>query len=735
MNDNNLMALPNIGDQEIRILNETTIELINIVGKPSVSSPVTDWNFVNSGVFSPPTGITVLINGASVPIINTYFRSRPIYISPKLRDIRIGSHLFLTVANIPDNASVQVSSSTMSFLATKLPTRYSPVIHTSHLGYLPNSQKLFMVGYYLGNGGELPISAVQFKMLDSTSKVVFTGSLVARKDVGFAYTPTPYQAVLQGDFTSFVTEGTYTILIDNLGTSFPVIINKNLAICYEKTLAKGMMQQQSNHQVGLPDSRFLKNADHHNPAYIPVPDASFSAAWYLINSESDGEKTMPNSASLIYPYVNQGTVDVSGGFLDAGDYSRYMYSSPILVHALTFAADNLANTPSNGLSADDLLTLANWEANYVYRMQDADGGFYTFIYPKTRPYESDASLRGNNFGDDQFVAPKTMWATANAVGLLAELGSSPKFIAKSPTQAAQYITAAKAGWVFIQNAIAKYGMAAFQHLRNSPLDFYDSLIYAAASLWAATNDPIYHTQLLAWLPDPNKTPWEWEWKIMDNYYGCGLRCYAFSVRSGRRLATDVNATYLAACETQIGLAGDKVVRDGAANAYGVSYALDDKGFNGGTVGWFFPATTTFDLAVAYAINPKPEYVSTCLANVNFTCGCNPVNISSLAGVGYIRPRIFVNQYSNNDYHAVPPTGMLKAAISNGVGMTTFYTNPDGTNEIPPLIFPAEYDFNNKYSIYDRLETDCWNTDDEITSTALVLAKGLAAATWLSRVAS
>ena len=44
-------------------------------------------------------------------------------------------------------------------------------------------------------------------------------------------------------------------------------------------------------------------------------------------------------ASSLYPFLRTGTLDVSGGHHDAGDYSKYTINSARLVHDLVFAAD------------------------------------------------------------------------------------------------------------------------------------------------------------------------------------------------------------------------------------------------------------------------------------------------------------------------------------------------------------------------------------------------------------
>src|SRR5439155_19345420 len=117
---------------------------------------------------------------------------------------------------------------TMRFVAVADPNRYSPAIHVNQEGYAPGFTKKATVGYYLGNLGELSITAAAgFKLVDAVSGAqVFTGTLVRHRDVGYTYTPLPYQAVYDANFTSFTTPGVYRLVVPGLGSSLPFAINE-----------------------------------------------------------------------------------------------------------------------------------------------------------------------------------------------------------------------------------------------------------------------------------------------------------------------------------------------------------------------------------------------------------------------------------------------------------------------------------------------------------------------------
>ena len=120
---------------------------------------------------------------------------------------------------------------------------------------------------------------------------------------------------------------------------------------------------------------------------------------------------MTNVMASLYPPVYSGTIDVSGGHHDAGDYSKYTVSVALLIHALMFPVDafpgvkDLDNLgiPESGDGIRDLMQEAKWEADSLCKLQDADGGFFFTVMPKNREYEVDV-LPEN--GDPQIVLPK-----------------------------------------------------------------------------------------------------------------------------------------------------------------------------------------------------------------------------------------------------------------------------------------------------------------------------------------
>ena len=754
LTDANPLAMPSVGDYGLRVLSPTVLELTLINTKDEDPARVPNWDFV-SDTFSlslPATSsFTVTANGQTVGISSTGFKRRPIYAPVKQRDLRIGNHIYLKLASaIADGAVVEVKNPSgnvwtapTQFVTTNDVLRFNPAIHVNEVGYMPNAPKKAMVGYYLGSFGEMDIpTANGFKIVNASSgAVVFSGALKQRKDVGYTYnaaTPPapyspPYQKVYEADFTAFTTPGEYRLQVPGMGASFAFIINEGVAATFARTFALGLFHQRCGTDMDIPVTRFDHGFCHTNT--VDVPTMAFNETQTMIGSKvSDlfDPKTglrdpnvmprhtappMTNSDASLYPFVRQGKIDVSKGHHDAGDYSKYTINSAGLIHHLVFAADSFPGAgdldnlgiAESGDGKSDLLQEAKWEADYLAKMQDTDGGFYFLVYPKTREYEQDVTP---DHGDPQVVWPKTTAVTAAATAALAEIASSPRFQQQFPTEAAAYMAKAELGWTFLMNAIAKYGKdGAYQKITHYGNEFMhdDELAWAASAMFVATRDPLYFAKLKEWLPDPNSTSvrrWGW-WRMFEGY-GCAIRTYAFAVRSHRISSNALmDATYLSQCEAEIVATADDITRFSNETAYGTSFPDPSKGNR--DAGWYFSSERAFDITTGYQISAKPEYKEALFANINYEGGCNPVNVGYVTGLGWKRQRENVHQYSQNDPRVLPATGLPLGNVVAGCPYLYFYSQESkGPNELTELCFPADNAIDAPYAYYDRW-IDTYNT--------------------------
>jgi hypothetical protein len=729
------LVLPAVGDHALRVLTPTVLELRQLNTKQPDPAVVSTWNLVSNGTFNAPalTQFSVTVDGLPVAVTSIGFRRRVFSAPLKTYDLRIDNALYLTLATpVADGQSVvvtdpdaQIWSPTTLFQVVANPLRYSPAIHVNQEGYVPAFPKQAMVGYYLGDMGEMPVAPTTFNLIDvTTNAVVFQGTLTQRQDVGYQTTPLPYQNVYVADFSAFTTPGEYQLQVAGMGVSLPFLVNDGIAMAFARTYALGMYQQRSGVATTLPFTRFTHAADHTAPAQIPSNDSDpqFAFTWSTIagyastvnsNNPAQVAPLLTSEAKSLYPFVNTGTVDVSGGHWDAGDYSKYTENSAELTHYLIFSVDSVAGVanldnlgiPESGDGIPDALQEAKHEADFLAKMQDADGGFYFLVYPKNREYESNVLPED---GDPQVVWPKNTSVTAAATAALAEAASSPAMKKYYPAQAAVYLQKAQLGWTFLTNAIAKYGKAgAYQKLTFYSDDWThdDELAWAAAAMYVATGDTQYQTQLFAWFPnpaDPNTFRWGW-WRMAEGW-GNAIRTYAFAARSGRLPQSALDPTYLAACEGQVVAAGDDAVTWGNQNAYGSPFPQETKAVLGG--GWYFSLDQASDMAVAYQIMAKPAYIQGLVSAMNYEGGTNPVNVTFLTGLGIKRQRENVSQLAQNSRRILPPSGIPLGQVTASFE----YLNSYGS-ELSELSYPTDSGSKNTYPYYDRW-SDAFNVTQE-----------------------
>jgi hypothetical protein len=743
-------TLPKVGDNTLHVLSPKLLELKLINTKQLDPAQVAQWNLVNSsGQFVAPalSAFKVTANGQAVSVTGVGFKRRPLFAPLTANDLRIENSLYLQLSTpLADTQTIQVTnpdgslwSSGMQFTATVDPQRYSPAIHVNQEGYVPAFSKKAMVGYYLGSLGEMTLPSSSFKLVNASSGAqVYQGTLVQRTDSGFAYTPTPYQKVYEADFTAFTTPGEYRLVVPGMGASLPFMIYDAVAMSFARAYALGLYHQRCGTNTAMPYTRYTHDVCHAAPVAVPTSAAAFPTTWSYIanyantlnpNNPTQQAPALTSPSAQLFPYVNQGPLDVSGGHHDAGDYSKYTINSASLIGYLMFAADSLPGVaaldnlglPESGDGISDVMQEAKWEADFLAKMQDKDGGFYFLVYPQTREYEGNVTP---DHGDPQLVWPKTTSVTAASVAALAKCASSPWMKQAYPAAAALYLQKAKLGWQFLMNAVNKYGKnGAYQKITHYGDNFADNdeLAWAACEMYLATGDPTIHQLLLSWFNPADPATWHWGWWHMCECYGHAIRSYAFAVQSGRATASQLDASFLSKCKTEIAAAGDSMLSFSQQNAYGTSFPTQTKAVN--SAGWYFSCDQAFDMAVAYQLNPKADYMTAMLANMNFEGGCNPLNLSFITGLGYKRQRDIVSQWHVNADRVLPPSGLPVGNIIGSLSSLPLYGS-----ELEGLCFPSDSATTAPCPFYDRW-ADSWNVTAEMV--VLNQARGIGTLAFLA----
>jgi glycosyl hydrolase family 9 len=605
---------------------------------------------------------------------------------------------------------------------------------------MPAYSKKAMIGYFLGNLGEMNISNSQyFSLVRAADGIpVYTNALTARPDLDFNpdYSPKPYQNVLEADFTGYTNSGEYQLQVPGMGASLPFLIHDGVAMDFTRAYALGLYHQRCGTNNGLPYTRFAHAACHVLPALVPDSSPDFDFTWQTIANYSLGT-TVPGQGPVmsgpdaqLFPFQKSGAIDVSGGHHDAGDYSKYTMNVANLIHALTIAADAFPGVgqldnlgiPESGDGKSDVLQEAKWEADFLMKLQDNDGGFYFLVYPQKSEYESAEP----DDGIQQVVWPKTTAATAASVAALAQLSSSPLFRQQFPGESASYLSAAKAGWTFLTNAFQKYGEpGSYQSITfyGNTFTHTDEMAWASCEMYLATGDPYFFDQLRHWMPSPGTQA---EYNELLDCFGHAMRSYTFAAKTHRLPESMLDASYFTDCSNRVMSIALTNVTDAQACAYGTSILASDRSRN--QTGWYFSTHRAFDIAVGYALKPDTNFMNAIIGNLNYEAGCNPVNVCFVSGLGWKRQREYVDQFYNFGFRTLPPSGIPEGNIQNGFEfpIDTYVTAVPGVStnfELPELTFPSATAATGRYPLYDCW-SDSFNTHAEHIT--VNIARGMAA---------
>ncbi len=720
------VSLPKPGEWDARMLAPDLVE-IRIVGtKAAMSEPLKHLEqfFGKDGkVQIPgPAELSATVDGKSVELTETGYRQLLDFAAFRGFDVRAIGSLFLKLGRpLAVGESVEIRSKGTAYwpgnVAVKTSwtgTGLNPAIHVNQIGYAPALPKVARAGLFLGSLGEMDIAAGDFALVTPKGEKVWTGKLAPAKEDGWA--DGSYQKVLLADFTDFKTPGEYMIEIPGLGRSAPFRIHEDAVAYAARAYALGIYHQLCGGTNELPFTRFTHPACHTGPAEIPTMDPRFETTNKHIQSMSSGK--MANVDASLFPIVHRDPVDVSGGFHDAGDYSKYMNSACVQIHHFAFASDCLPGDksdnlgiPESGDGIPDSLQMAKWEADFVAKMQDDDGGFYFLVYPRNRKYEDNVLPQD---GDQQVVFPKNMISSAEAVGALAEMGSSPSFRKYFPKDADRYMAAAKKGYEFLRKAVAAHGYeAAHQPVSHygALFDHHDEMAYAAAAMFAATGDKSYENDLKEWWPDPQgQASKRWGWWHLCESYGSAARVYAFAQLAGRPGGGKEDPEYLKKMKQELIDAGNAQIGRAEVCAYGIPIPVESKRFR--AIGWFWAMDSAFDVVPAALLDEsvKEKAIKTLSDASGYEFGQNPSNRPFVTGTGNRWMREIVHQYATNDDRVLPPSGIPFGNVFGGPHNIYQY-KMDGRNGLNSLFYP---ELGDKFPFYDRSGTDAFNVTAEFT---------------------
>ena len=387
--------------------------------------------------------------------------------------------------------------------------------------YQPTGIEVNQVGYYplLDKKATLVMDGPdttpkEFVIKDSSGATVKTGTTDASRGDQMCDGSNTYNQII--DFSDVQTEGTgYTITCDGK-TSLPFDIGNNI---YD-----GMTTNAMNY--------FYQNRSGEDilASYITSTGANKSTdALARDGGHMSDMATVQSKWVYIIPdasAIEQGeTIDVTGGWYDAGDHGKYvvnggvsmwtllnLYESDLMDGDASKWADGAGTVvvPESGNGMPDILDEVKVEADFFNKMQRSDG----MVYHKVHDYKWTALCVAP--ADDpleRIVKPVTYAATLNYAAAMAQYARLAK---EWDSDATTYLANAEKAYKAAKSSYKPFsndwGSDQFADLESlyAPIkqnkgggpygdtDVEDEFYWAACELYIATGDASYKTDLMSY---------------------------------------------------------------------------------------------------------------------------------------------------------------------------------------------------------------------------------------------
>jgi endoglucanase len=510
-----------------------------------------------------------------------------------------------------------------------------PKVAVNQLGYLPKLSKVAVV----------ETSAAQpqkWELLDSSGKVVEDG-----KTKPFGADRHSGNSVHQIDFSSFKKEGTGYVLRVGDEKSYPFDIGKNIYKKLKYDALAFFYHDRSGIEIKMPfagEERWARPAGH-------LPDKA------------------PCARDLGCNY----TLDVTGGWYDAGDHGKYVvnggFSAWVLLNqwertdhlgkSIKDFDDGKLNIPEQGNGVGDLLDEARWEVQFLLAMQAPEGSeFEGMVHHKMH----DEGWTAIPTRPDQDTLKRTLRpvSTAATLNMAAVAAQSARIWKKEDAAfSAKCLAAAEKAYAAAKKNPKKY--ADPNDNNNGGGDYSDDYVldeffWAAAELFITTGQDQYRKDVES---SPHFTAFNHKdtsssimtWKDVDALGVISLSVVPNELKKNERDAQRKRLIEMA--DAYLGHMGKE--------GYRPPFDPGNQGRTEPTYPWgsnSFVATNGMILGLAYDFTKKPKYRDGVAAGMDYVLGTNPLGQSYVTGYGekpLLNPhhRFWAKQ-SSADYPEAPP---------------------------------------------------------------------------------
>jgi len=469
-------------------------------------------------------------------------------------------------------------------------TSAEPKIKVNQIGYLPKGKKVAIV---------TGMADLTFKLIDlrtgNTIKTGQSGSLV--------FDPNSGDEVGYIDFSDVIEEGTYQLEVEEIGTSYPFLINEKV---YHDALVKtgrSYTLQRSNTVIDDPITGLRLNAGFSQDKEAQM---FFTDAFY-----HEGDK-----------------LAVEGGWYDAGDYGKYIPPAAVTVaqfllayelHPTVFTKGQFL-FPEGVLDTEnlpDVLEEVKFELDWMRKMQRPDGAVYHKVSGKNWTGwvipEEDTQTR--------FVYGMSTYGTAMFAAAMAQ--ASRVFKLYDKTYAEKLLTHAIMAQEYLQaNPETEFRFDPGQDNGSGPYGKRtdrDDRFWAAAELLKTTHDKKYEDYLQGHFADlfaekPSFVSW-------GNTLALAQWAYATTKNGDSQVKAEIKKAFI--------MTADEILRQVEKDGY--FCALEAKDYT-----WASNKNAAAKgnlLLMANELSENEEYITAALEQLHYLLGRNAMDMCFLTGTG------------------------------------------------------------------------------------------------------
>ncbi len=530
-----------------------------------------------------------------------------------------------------DNVSLElVDDSEVNYTELRA---YEPPIVIDQVGYLPESEKIAVF--------RTVTDETEFSVHNAaTDEVVYTGALYGERNNSSAD-----EIDFYGDFSDVTEPGDYYITCGDLDDSYTFTIGDDVYDTLMDETVKMLYLQRCGCEVV--DDTFGHVACHNTPAVI---------------------------------YGTTQTIDVSGGWHDAGDYGRYVVPGAKAVADLLYAYDTNpelfgddTGIPESGNGVPDILDEVRYELEWMRKMQSENGGVYHKVTCANFPgyvmpeYETDQLI----------VTPVSSTATAD---FCASMAMAYEFYLDVDAAFAQEcLAAAERAWGYLEeNPNLVY---------TNPTDIttgdygdysdWDERYWAAAQMYRATGEETYLTAL-----EGMRISSGLDWTTVGDYGNIALLTMD---------DIDTTLSVYEAAENALLRQADGFVTSTSTSAYGVAISKFNWGSN------MTVANAGVILGLAYQLTGEAQYLNATQSNLHYLLGHNPNGVCFVTGFGTVSPQNPHHRPSMAKGTAMP--GMLVGGVNSNLEDSAAKAYLAGMPEAKCYVDHSESYSTNEITIY------------------------------------